>query len=205
MTATVVAMLSMTVVGLCIALAIDRSLRGPMLLGLAYLYGSGAIFVVMFLLAILHIRWNLLTVCVPLIAIVALALLRRQPATVNRPPFKPHWLDIPTLIAIIGFGLFATAAPLWEWDFWAIWGLKARVFLERGGIDWRYLEDRWNEFAHPDYPLLVPLNYDFVGLLNGGWSDRWLGVLFFGWSVAVLAIVRALTAEEAPNCVAAAV
>ena len=50
MIAVVVAMLSMIVVGLCLALAIDRSLRGPMLLGLAYLYGSGAIFLVMFAL-----------------------------------------------------------------------------------------------------------------------------------------------------------
>jgi hypothetical protein len=196
MTATVVAMLSMTVVGLCIALAIDRSLRGPMLLGLGYLYGSGAIFVVMFLLAIVHIRWNLLTVSVPLIAIVALALLRRQPATVSRPSFKPHWLDIPTLISIIGFGLFATAAPLWEWDFWAIWGLKARVFLGQGGIDWRFLQSPWNTFVHPDYPLLVPFNFDFVALLNGGWNDRWLGLLSVGWAAALLLIIRGLAAEE---------
>src|SRR2546423_1537939 len=83
-----------------------------------------------------------------------------------------------------GFGLFATAARLWEWDFWAIWGLKARLFLGHGGIDWRFLESPWNTYVHPDYPLLVPFNFDFVALLNGGWSDRWLGLLSVGWAAA---------------------
>ena len=197
MTPAIIAMLSMTVVGLCIALAIDRTLRGPMLLGLAYLYGSGAVFAAMFVLAMLHIRWTLLSVSIPLVAIVALALLRRQPTTDNRQPsFKPHWLDIPTAISIIGFAIFATAAPLWEWDFWAIWGLKAKLFLDQGGIDWRFLESPWNTFVHPDYPLLVPFNFDFVALLNGGWSDRWLGLLSVGWAAALLLIIRGLASDE---------
>src|SRR5260370_10221972 len=190
MTAVVVAMLSMTVVGLCIALAIDRSLRGPILLGLAYLYGSGAVLGVMFGPALLHVPWTLLTVSIPLVAIVALALLRRQPTTDNRQlPFRLHWLDIPTLISIIGFGLFATAAPLWEWDFWAILGLKARVFLAQGGIDLHFLESPCTTLVRPDYPLLVPFNFDFVALLNGGWSDRWLGLLSAGWAAALLLII----------------
>src|SRR6266849_3579983 len=158
MTAVVVAMLSMTVVGLCIALAIDRSLRGPMLLGLAFLYGSGAVFAAMFVLAVLHVRWTLLTVTMALVAgllgcLVAIRMSRQPGNRATRQP-RPHWLDIPTLISIIGFGLFATAARLWEWDFWAIWGLKARVFLDHGGIDWRFLASQWNTFVHPDYPLL---------------------------------------------------
>ncbi|MDQ6803066.1 MAG: glycosyltransferase family 39 protein [Acidobacteriota bacterium] len=196
MTATVVAMLSMTVVGLGIALAIDRSLRGPMLLGLAYLYGSGAVFAVMFALTLLRIRWNVFTVSVPLLAIViVLALLPRRTANGQRRT-KLHWLDIPTLVSIIGFGFFATAAPLWEWDFWAIWGLKARVFLGHGGIDWHFLESPWNTFVHADYPLLVPFNFDFVALLNNGWSDRWLGLLSVGWAAALVLIIRGLASDE---------
>jgi hypothetical protein len=196
MIAAIVAILSMTVIGLCIALAIDPALRGFTLLGLAFLYGSGAIFIDMFLLAIAHVRWNLATVSIPLLAIVIVfALKRRPPSTVHRPP-ELHWLDIPTALSMLGFALFATAAPLWEWDFWAIWGLKARVFLGVGGIDWKFLESPWNAFTHPDYPLLVPLNFDFVALLNGGWSDRWLGLLSVAWAAALLLIIRGLAAEE---------
>ncbi|HYS56065.1 MAG TPA: hypothetical protein VER58_20090 [Thermoanaerobaculia bacterium] len=196
MTAVIVAILSMIVLGLAVALAIDPRSGGPTLLGLGFLYGSGAVFAVMFVLTILHIRWGLVTVCVPLLMIlIVLARTLRPPATGNRPP-QFHWLDIPTALAMVGFTLFATAAPLWEWDFWAIWGLKAKVFLGHGGIDWKFLENPWNAFVHPDYPLLVPLNFDFAALLNGGWSDRWLGLLSVAWAAALLLIIRGLAAEE---------
>jgi hypothetical protein len=78
------------------------------------------------------------------------------------------------------------------------------VFLERGGIDWKWLESRWNDFSHPDYPLLVPLNYAFPGVLQGSWNDRWIGLVSVPWAIAVLLVVRTLTAEEAPNWVSAA-
>src|ERR1051326_5399770 len=64
---------------------------------------------------------------------------------------------------------FATIARMWEWDFWAIWGLKARTFFEFGTIDWRFLQSPWNDFAHPDYPLLVPFNYVYASLTAGVW------------------------------------
>ncbi|HEX9491634.1 MAG TPA: hypothetical protein VGA33_00085, partial [Thermoanaerobaculia bacterium] len=190
MTAVVVAILSMTVLGLAIALSLDPRLRGPMLLGLAFLYGSGSVFLVLLVLSILHVRWTIVIITIVLVAGLLVCLVARwrrntqqqsNPATQQ---LRFHWLDIPTLISMIGFALFATAAPLWEWDFWAIWGLKARQFLDAGGIDWRFLESPWNSFAHPDYPLLVPLNFDFVALLNGGWSDRYLGLLSVAWAVA---------------------
>src|SRR5205823_1989070 len=73
-----------------------------------------------------------------------------------------HVIDLFALVTPFAFAWYATIAPLWEWDFWAIWGLEARVFLEAGGIDWRFLTSPWNTFAHPDYPLLLPLAYDFV-------------------------------------------
>ena len=200
MTAVIVAILSMTVLGLAVALAIDASLRGPKLLGLAFLYGSGGVFAVMFVLALLHVPWTLVTVAVVLVAgllgcWVAGSRSARHPARGTR-HLKAHWLDIPTVLAMIGFTLFSTAARLWEWDFWAIWGLKAKVFFGQGGIDWKFLESSWNAFVHPDYPLLAPLNFDFVALLNGGWSDRWLGLLSVAWAAALLLIIRGLASEE---------
>src|SRR5205085_9160530 len=118
-------------------------------------------------------------------------------------PATPHLLDLATLISVASYSIYATLAPVWEWDFWAIWGLKARVFFDHGGIDWRFLESRWNAFVHPDYPLLVPLNFDFVALIGGAWSDRWLGVLFVAYAVALLLIARALASREVAPLVAA--
>ena len=192
-----IAILSMTVLGLPIVLAIDRSARGPLLLGTAFLYGSGLIFLALLALSMLHVRWSTLSVAIAVLPpVVALWVLRTQHSALSTQHLRFHWLDIPTLISMIGFTLFATVAPLWEWDFWAIWGMKARVFLERGGIDWRFLESRWNAYVHPDYPLLEPLNFDFVALLNGGWSDRWLGLLSVAWALALLLIVRDLASRE---------
>jgi hypothetical protein len=199
MTSTLVAILSLTVFGVPIALAIDRRARGPLLVGTAFLYGSGTMFLVLLGLSIAHIRWTLISVTIAsLVIFCAAAFIARRPAgdASVQTNAKPHLLDLFTLFTIVCYALYATLAKVWEWDFWAIWGLKARTFLEIGGIDWHFLESRWNTFAHTDYPLLVPLNYDFVALLNGGWNDRWLALLGVASAVALALVARALAARE---------
>jgi hypothetical protein len=201
MAAILIAILSLTVLGIPITLAMDRGARGFELLGLAFLYGSGAMF-----LLLLVLPWKL-----PVVVGAALVLsvvgyrLSKLPTTDNRQPTTPHLLDIASLIPLSAYATYATLAPVWEWDFWAIWGLKARVFIDHGGIDWRFLGSRWNAFAHPDYPLLVPLNYAFAALIGGGWDDRWLGIFNVAFAVAALLIVRALAARETTPLVAALV
>ncbi|MEA2338562.1 MAG: hypothetical protein QOE82_2569 [Thermoanaerobaculia bacterium] len=209
MTSTLIAILSLIVLGIPITLAIDRSARGPLLIGAAYLYGSGTMFLILLTLSIVHLHWTLIAVTVVALLIFSAAaiLAGRQPGNrATRQPSnsatqqpsnpKPHAFDAITILIITAYALYATLASLWEWDYWAIWGLKAEQFLEIGGIDWRFLESRWNTFAHPDYPLLVPMNFDFVALINGGWSDRWLGLLFVAWGIALLLVVRALASRE---------
>jgi hypothetical protein len=197
MTSTITAILSLAVLGIPIALAIDRSARGPLLIGTAFLYGSGTIYLVLLTLSVVHIRWTLISVTIAsLVVFCAAAFIARRCDSAGGDATTPHVLDLFTLFTIVCYALYATLAAVWEWDFWAIWGLKARTFLEIGGIDWHFLESPWNTFAHPDYPLLVPLNYDFVSLLNGGWSDRWLGLICVAWAVALALIARSLAARE---------
>jgi len=198
MTATLVAILSLAVLGIPIALAVDRRARGPLLIGTAFLYGSGTMYFVLLTLSVAHIRWTLISVTIVSLIVfcVAAVIARRQSGDLASQQTKPHLLDLITLFTVVCYTLYATLAPLWEWDFWAIWGLKARTFLEIGGINWRFLESRWNTFTHPDYPLLVPLNYDFVALLNGGWSDRWIGLICVAWAVALALVARSLAARE---------
>jgi hypothetical protein len=199
MIAALIAILSMTVLGLPVALAVDRKARGPLLLGASFLYGSGATFFILLALSVVKLRWTLPGVTAGALAVFCAAsiLARKLPATGERQrAVHAHVFDVVTLLALTGYALYATLAPLWEWDFWAIWGLKARVFLEASGIDWHFLGSRWNTFAHTDYPLLVPLNFDVVALINGGWSDRWLGLLCVAWGVAAVLIVRGLAARE---------
>jgi len=196
MAPVLIAILSLTVLGIPIVLALDRD-AGPLrILGLAFLYGTGAIHFVLLALSVLHVRWSLITVTVAAILVV-LPFTKSLSTQHSALSTQLHIIDLFTLATPLGYALFATIAPLWEWDFWAIWGLKARVFLDHGGIDWRFLTSPWNTFVHPDYPLLVPLVYDFAALVNGGWDDRWLGLLGVAWALAFLLVARDLAAAEA--------
>jgi hypothetical protein len=199
MIAAIIAILGMTVLGLPVTLAIDRRARGPLLVGAAFLYGSGITFLILLALSVAKVRWTLTGFTVIALAVFCAAsiLARKLPSTGKpQPATHAHVFDVVTLFALTGYALYATLAPLWEWDFWAIWGLKARVFFEASGIDWHFLGSRWNAFSHTDYPLLVPLNFDFVALINGAWSDRWLGLLCVAWGAAAVLIVRGLAARE---------
>src|SRR5260370_19818187 len=77
-----------------------------------------------------------------------------------------------------------------EIDFICIWGLKAEKFFVAHGIDWSFLAQPFNAFAHADYPLRVPLAYDFQAIVAGGWIDRWAGGLNIGCGIAALLIIR---------------
>lgn len=81
-------------------------------------------------------------------------------------------------IELAGYALFATAAPMWEFDFLTNWGLKAKMFALHGGIDWEFLRQSWYRNTHPDYPPLVPLMFDAFAALRGGWDDRWIGIFY---------------------------
>lgn len=203
MIAVVVVIVSLTVLGLPVALALDRSLRSLSAIALGFLYGSGLAFAAM--LALSPFGWTLPRLVIVMLAVSGgcLMLALRARTRGGHVAVRVAWPDLLTLLTLIGFAFFVTLAPLWEWDFWAIWGHKARVFAERGAIDWRFLESRWNAFTHPDYPLLVPLNLALVALANGGWDDRWLGLLFVAFAAALVLLVRDLAAEETSPAVAA--
>src|SRR5688572_24650315 len=117
--------------------------RGIATPGLAFLYGSGLIFVVLELLSLFGIPWSR-TPVLPAVAVAAIAFgfaLRETPAGAH---FRPAAGDGLTL-AILGFyALYSTAAPPWAWDYSAIWGLKARTFFEKSGIDWEFLQTQTN-------------------------------------------------------------
>lgn len=168
-------------------------------IGISFLYLTGIIYFVELGLALAGVPWNAWNVSIPTLLIGFALLLKTKP--------RAHWprvtlVDALTFIAAAAYAVYATLARVWEWDFWAIWGLKGRVFYEARTIDWRFLESRWNDFAHPDYPPLLPLNYACTALLGGGWNDRWLGLVSVAFAVAFLLIVRELLARETTPLIA---
>ena len=183
----IVALTQVLVLGLPLAMLLDRATSRLRLTGLAFLLGSGAVSLILLMLP----RWSPVSVTAVVLAMSAalwVAAWRRRP---DLGPFeRPHFADYGTLVLVIAHARAATRTFFDEWDFWAIWGLKGRIFLEHRGIDWAWLEHPWNAFAHPDYPPLLSLNYAFYALGAGEWNEARLGIVTTLFGAAVLLIVR---------------
>jgi hypothetical protein len=57
-------------------------------------------------------------------------------------------------MALVTYLMLASAAPHGEWDAWSIWNLRARFFFRAQEFVSPFSNSI--EWAHPDYPLLVP-------------------------------------------------
>jgi hypothetical protein len=108
------------------------------------------------------------------------------------------------LIPLIGYALYATLAPPPEFDYLADWGFKARAFFAIRNIDWQLLGRAIARDTHPDYPLLLPLTYDFIAVLRNGWNDAYLGIVHVVFAAALLLVVHSSAIEETRSRVAAA-
>lgn len=168
--------------------------------GLWFLYASGAVFLALELLSLAGVPWSRATV------LPAVLILAAGAAFLPLPPRRRMRLspvDALTAAYAAAYASFALAGAPWHWDFWAIWGLKARTFFEHGGIDFAFLRAPAHAFAHPDYPQLVPLNLAFPAIVSGAWDDRWLGAIFVAFAIAAALIARDLAASELPPHAAA--
>ena len=197
--AAVAASLLLVAAGWPLACWLDsESGQGGRRLGEAYLLGAAMTAVVLLLLSLLHVAWSrpVLLIALLLVTIGAIAARGRVRAGIAKPRISAHWIDLLTLLLVAGYAHFATWAPTVEYDFIGIWGLKAREFWFAQGIDWRFLENPLNEFAHVDYPLLLPLVFDHYAIVAGSWPDRWLGVVNVCYAISTLLILRSFIAEE---------
>jgi hypothetical protein len=182
------------VIGWPLSAAIDPSLRGARRAGIAILLGMAASAAILFGLALGNVRWSQTAFLVAAAVIAAGAWLasRGRIAGPGAAGQAPNGVGMIVLlvgaIELVGYGLLATVAPLWEFDFLSDWGLKAKVFLLAKGIDWNFLAASTYRNVHPDYPLLLPMSFDVVALLGGGWDGRWVGLLYPAFATAALLV-----------------
>jgi hypothetical protein len=67
-----------------------------------------------------------------------------------------HWLPwLPAAAALGAFVWKLTRVPVWSWDHYAIWGVKARRIFAEGALDPAWATP--DGVARPDYPLGLPL------------------------------------------------
>lgn len=197
--AVVVSMAIAAVVGFVIVLALDPGARGSRLVALSFPIGLAACALALGGLSALGLSWTrpLVFAAVGALFLVAAAtaMVRRRGvgAAVTRdqtPRSIVAWVGGVVVAGMIaGHALFVTLAPPGERDFWAIWGLKAKVFHAAEGIDWEWLERPANEFAHPDYPVLLPLSYDYLAVTLGRFPEREIGLLFTALAGSILLFV----------------
>jgi hypothetical protein len=198
---TVVALLILASIVLAAILCRTTDWRAT--IGSSFLVGSGFTAIVLLVYSLVGIRWSYVSLAVPaLLVLVILPILARgkasrfRPTVVERPTIVSRVADAGTLLVLSAYGMYATLAAPWETDFWMIWGLKARVFLETGGIDWHFLQRPDNEIFQSHYPPLLPLLYTVIELFLKVWNDRWLGVVSFLFALSILLIVREFMQEE---------
>ncbi len=158
--------------GLGAAHVLDREARGPLLLAESVLVGGGIA------AAAMAVHWVLL---VPFVIWSVFVL--------SQLSFR--WTKLGAAAAGLQIGalawhaVFATQAGLYDWsewlirrrDYFFIWGYKARLIFEAHGIPWSFLQGLPRDFTHPDYPLLVPLQFAIPSMLARSWQPQAIGIL----------------------------
>jgi hypothetical protein len=182
-----------------VPLALWARQRGLALAGASFLLGAGATALHLFALSVFRVPWtrtSVLLALAPLFwsAAARAAALHRRSASCGwrngeRQLALPHsrLIDLFVLAAIVAYAIFALWAPPYEWDYYGVWGIKARWFFDMRGIDWTYLQ---THSSHPDYPLLLPLLFDFVAIVTGGWNDLAFGWIYVALCASFLLIAR---------------
>jgi len=208
-TFALLALTLLVLLGIPAALCLDPHRPGPALLGLGFLLGAGIMPLLLLTLSLLGIPWSVPSVAVSGTLLTALLLFvwrkdkssrkrerHREVPAAGRDAIVARILDAFTALAVLGHGIYASLARPGHWDFWSIWGFKGQAFWIHRGVDWNFLKDSANSYAHPDYPPLLPLVLDFFAFVGGGWTDRWMGLIFTGFGLALLLVCRALFREE---------
>jgi hypothetical protein len=189
-------MMGLAVYGL--PLAWWARVRGFALPGTAFLLGAGAVSLHLFVLSTIGVTWSRTSV---LLAIAPLFLVacagcrtgfslsgaQRQVQAEGKGEARPALFDLLLVAPIVAYAYFALYAPPFEWDFYGIWGLKGRWFYDAGGIDWTFI--RANS-SHPDYPLLLPLLFDFVAVVGGVWNDAQFGWIYVALCASFILVAR---------------
>ncbi len=90
------------------------------------------------------------------------------------------------ILGVVLYALRSLTEPMWANDFIAIWGLKGKTIFGASGYPERL---RGLEFAHPEYPLGLPLLYAGLAFLTGRWDDHAMALLFPLFQVATLLVL----------------
>jgi hypothetical protein len=95
---------------------------------------------------------------------------------------------------LIALSLVALIQRAWllgiGWDAYSIWQLKALAFVHDGDLS--MLRDHfYADYAHLDYPILVPLQTWWICLHSGGYNERWAQIIGLVYTLDMAVILFA--------------
>lgn len=178
------------VLGYCVVSIVSgRSKKSvPEIVGLSFSVGLGCMGLLLFWISLAGFRPTRSVILSIAFAVSTLFLLlwggKRLPRPVCSFPDRLNdlWLIIPALITVSAMFIVcvhALAFPIYEWDAFAIWGLKAKVLaMESLRSDPIYFHDLSFSYSHLDYPLLLPFLIAGVYGITGCTDDQAAKIIF---------------------------
>ena len=120
----------------------------------------------------------------------------RPPSPRTTPLAAAVWLSAVVLIAwsVAVTAIHALGYPLYDWDAFAIWGLKAKVLFDAPAGRASYFHDLPLSFSHLDYPLLVPFvtagTYAAIGVVDDRLGKIAWPFLLVCWAIFLYGCAR---------------
>jgi hypothetical protein len=207
--------------------ALGSLLAAPLLRGLhpheklAWGFGAGLLFQAAAYVALLALRAFAAPRLEPgpaaMLALGALALVARILASRRRtapaPPrdaeiapirlqpsgFPPVLVEAVATAAVAVFLIGAVSEPLWQNDYLAIWGLKAKTIFFSRAIPGRLFHDPETAWSHPEYPLLLPLALASLSEVAGSWNDHALAIFSPALEAATLLAISGWLRRRSPG------
>lgn len=162
-------LLLIVLVGYTLLSVVDPSQRMTIarLIGLTPAVGAGTMGLLLFWASLVGFAPSrMLLASIGVLTLASLLLLARQSrlprlaVTATDWETGDAWMFLPlTLVAIalVAIAVGALAAPLVEWDAFAIWGFKAKVLAHESlRSSPAYFQDLTLSYSHLDYPLMLP-------------------------------------------------
>ena len=159
---------------------------------LTWLFGTGAVLLVLWILGFLlrgiALQIGVTAVCI-LIGLIGFRRWRKLPRTERKPFFSRKMESVFAALFCLELAAVVYLSfryPL-GWDGLLVWELKARyAFLNGGALPATYFTDATRWFSHPEYPLLLPLTETWFYLWIGDCNQFWIKLIFplctaLGW------------------------
>lgn len=167
---------------------------------ISYGLGFGFLSLEMLLFYFFDIRFNLVRITTPWLAllVVNLAIYFKDGKNIRIKPIKikdesNRTLKIFLILGItfeILYALFrALIKPIESYDAIAIYAIKAKIFYLAKSIPADFFSNLALHFPHPDYPLNIPLSETLVYLFLGNLNDQLVKILFPLYFIGILVML----------------